>query len=194
MVAGRWEATCLPAIMGAGMSSAAQQRMKRAAAREAREAARKVLGLTTEQLLQHVKQLRAISRASKPRPIRRHADGKAEAMRIATNARARLEAMGVSKTELAKAVGASRQAVSERFNADWIGPGRLQWLAVALLCPEEALRASTPDAARLAWRPGVPPEVWLQVVGKIIREGKPFPTFEGARTRFLAEVSTASAP
>ena len=141
---------------------------------------------------------RSISTRLPPKPpasTRIRASDRAELVtRIRSNIRARMDVLGLSSATLMRALGVTKHAIHARIRGRFSGPGALRYLSVMLLCSEDALTAASSDAARLAWRPGVPPEVWLQVVGKIIREGKPFPTFEGARTRFLAEVSTASAP
>lgn len=99
-----------------------------------------------------------------------------------------MDALGVSPADLARAVGVANQAIHTRIRADFSGPGALRYLAVMLLCSEEALTAASPDAARAAWRPGVSADRWLPAVAAIIREGRPLPTFEAARVRVLEAI------
>lgn len=86
---------------------------------------------------------------------------------------------------MARALGVTRSAISERITATVKGPTALRYLSVLLLCSEEALTAQAEHAVRLAWRPGVEADRWLPIVAAIIHEGRPLPTFEQARQRVL---------
>lgn len=105
------------------------------------------------------------------------------ALRLMANVRARLEVLGVTMTEVARALGVSRQGVASRMRPVSSGPGSLRYLSVLLLCDEDALTAASDDAVRRAWHPDCEAARWLPIVADIIAAGRPLPTYKEARRR-----------
>lgn len=136
---------------------------------------------------------RSISTRLPPKPpasTRIRASDSAELVtRIRSNARARMDVLGLSQVSLARALGVTKQSIHVRIHGRFFGPGALRYLSVLLLCSVDALTAASSDAVRLAWRPGVGSEQWLPIVARILQEGRPLPSFEAARFRLLEELS-----
>lgn len=124
------------------------------------------------------------ARAATPRATRVRTEDRHDlSRRLRANVRARLEVLGVTMTEVARALGVSRQAIQSRMRAASAGPGALRYLSVLLLCDEDALTAASDDAVRRAWHPDCEAARWLPIVADIIAAGRPLPTYEEARRR-----------